>query len=92
MVKRLGGPVRTERVERLLRFGHIGGDEAIEVLAATIDLDLEIAGAATDPARELGVTPQPKCSKASSSASQVARTAGPRRWVWPCSSRAKGRT
>ena len=75
-----------------LRLGDAGRDEAIEEFAPAVDLDLEVAGAPAGASASSGVTPQPKCSKASVSGSQVARTAGPRRWRWPWTSRASGRT
>ena len=64
----------------------------LEELPPPVDLDLEVAGAPADARASSGVTPQPKCSNASVAGSQVASTAGPRRWTWPWTSRATGRT
>ena len=57
--------------------GDAGLGEAGEVVTASIDLELEVAGPPTDPERELGRDAPAECSKRSRSASQVARTAGP---------------
>ena len=92
-VKRLGRAVATDRGA-----DRVAGRSSPAATRCSRTVRRRSTSISKSPARRptrrasSGVIPQPKCSKASSAGSQVARTAGPRRWTWPCSSRATGRT